>query len=107
MYWATGILGFILALSPWIFGYSGNSVALWTSIFVGAATIVVSILEGMRADRQQWEYWTAGILGIVAIIAPFILGFSGYTNALWSSVVLGVLIVIFAGSKLTREQWRG
>jgi len=100
MYWVTGVLGLILAVAPWIFGYSGNTIALWTSLIVGVATIVVSIIEGAEADRQQWEYWAAGILGLVAIIAPFILGFSGYTSATWSSVVMGVLIALFAGSRL-------
>ena len=100
MYWATGILGLILAVAPWIFGYSANGVALWTSVIVGAATIIVSIIEGAQADRQQWEYWVAGILGIIAIIAPFIFGFGSYTNAMWSTVVLGILIAIFAGSRV-------
>src|SRR5438105_2925230 len=100
MYWATGILGLVLAVAPWIFGYSNNTPALWTSLLVGGATIVVSVIEGARADREPWEYWAAGLLGLVAIVAPFVLGFSTYANALWSSVGVGVLIAIFAGAKL-------
>jgi bacteriorhodopsin len=99
MYWVTGILGLILGAAPWMFGYSTNMVALWTSLIVGAATIIVSIVEAAQADRQQWEYWTAGVLGLIAIIAPFVFGFGNYANAMWSSVVLGILIAIFAGSR--------
>jgi hypothetical protein len=100
MYWATGILGLVLAVAPWIFGYSGNTVALWTSLIVGAATIIVSWIEGTQADREPWEYWTAAILGVVAIIAPFVFGFSRYTTAMWSTIVLGALIAVFAGTRL-------
>lgn len=106
MYWLTGILGLILAIAPWLFGYANNTVALWTSLIVGGATIIVSLIEGAQAGREQWEYWIAGMLGIIAIIAPFTLGFSAYTNAMWSSVVLGTLIAIFAGTRLGGGGWR-
>ena len=100
MYWITGILGLILAVAPFIFGYSADTGALWTSLIVGGATIIVSILEGAQADKERWEYWAAGILGLIAILSPFIFGFGTNTNAMWSSIVLGVLIAIFAGSRL-------
>ena len=106
MYWATGVLGLLLAISPYMFGYSNNMVALWTSLIVGGATVIVSILEGMQADRQQWEYWASFVLGLVAIIAPFVLGFGALSAAVWSSVVLGVLIALFAGSRLTTGHWK-
>lgn len=100
MYWITGILGLILAISPFLFGYSADSTALWTSVIIGGATLIVSLIEGSRADRDQWEYWAAGILGLVAIIAPFIFGFGRITSAMWTSIIVGALIVIFAGSRL-------
>jgi len=99
MYWVTGLLGLILAAAPWAFGYSDNMVALWTSLIVGAATIVVSILEAAQSDRAQWEYWAAGILGVVAIFAPFVFGYGNIANAMWSTVILGVLIAAFAGTR--------
>lgn len=100
MYWVTGVVGLILAIAPWIFNYTGNTVALWTSLIVGVATIIVSWIEGAKGDRERWEYWTAVVLGVIAIIAPFVLGFNSSTSALWSSVILGVLVVIFAGGRL-------
>ncbi|HYK08977.1 MAG TPA: SPW repeat protein [Candidatus Eisenbacteria bacterium] len=106
MYWITGIIGLIFVVAPYIFGYSGNIAALWTSMAVGGITLIVSIVEGLQADRQLWEYWIAGILGIVAIFAPFIFGFSNFTSAVWSSITLGVLLVLFAGTKLFSGQER-
>lgn len=104
MYWLTGILGLALAVAPFILGYSNNVSALWTSLIVGGATMVLSLVEGIRADREQWEYWAVGVLGLVAIVAPFIFNFSAHATAMWTSVVMGILIVLFAGSKLTTGQ---
>ena len=106
MYWITGILGLTFVLAPFVLGYGNNMAALWTNILIGGATIVISWIEGAQANREQWEYWTAAILGIVAIIAPFIFGFGGIAVATWTSSVVGGLITLFAGSKLTTAQWR-
>lgn len=106
MYWVTGILGLVFVLAPFVMGYSENTAALWTSILIGGATIVVSWIEGTQQDREQWEYWTAAILGIIAIVAPFVFGFGEQAVATWTSVIVGGLIALFAGSKLTTGQWR-
>lgn len=105
MYWLTGILGFALTIAPFVFGYANNTPALWTSIIIGLSAMTVSWIEGARNDREQWEYWTAGILGIVSIVAPFTLGFSSHVIAMWTSVTIGVLLAVFAGSKLLTGEW--
>lgn len=105
MYWITGILGLVFVLSPFVLGYSNNAAAMWTSLLIGGATIVVSWIEGAQEDRARWEYWTAAVLGIVAVAAPFLFGFGEQTVAMWTSVIVGGLIAIFAGTKLTSGQW--
>ena len=97
----TGILGFVLTIAPFMFGYANNTVALWTSVVVGLATIVLSWMEGAQHDTEPWEYWTVAILGVVAILAPFVMGFGYLTSALVTSIVLGILIALFAGAKLS------
>ena len=101
MYWTTGFLGFVLMIAPFMLGYEGNPVALWSSILVGLATVVLSWMEGAQHDTQTWEYWTVGSLGIVAIVAPFVMGFGSLTEALVTSIVVGILITLFAGAKLS------
>lgn len=39
-------------------------------------------------------FWITGVLGIAFIAAPFVLGYSTNTNALWSSIILGVVILL-------------
>lgn len=106
MYWVTGAIGLILMAAPFIMQYSDNSVALWTSILVGLATVVVSWIEGVRERKENWEYWAAALFGLAAIAAPFALNFSSHATAMWTTVVAGIFIVLFAGSELTTGQWR-
>ncbi|MCL5114022.1 MAG: SPW repeat protein [Patescibacteria group bacterium] len=105
MYWITGILGLAFAAAPFVFGYSSNTIALYTSLVLGAAVVVVSAIEFFNGDKEDWEYWAAGIAGGIAALAPFVFGFSAHRQAMWTSVVAGILLIVFAGGRLiTGEQ---
>ena len=100
MYYLTGILGVAAMVAPYLFGFSSNPPALWTSLIVGAVLIVASVLEGLAGDKDDVEYWVAGLTGLVAIIAPFVLGFSGMTLAYGAVAAVGVVTVLVAGARL-------
>ncbi len=101
MYYLTGLLGLVAIGAPFVFGYSGDITALWTSIILGIVLLGSSVFEALANDKERWEYWVAGIAGLGAIIAPFVLGFSALATALWTMVVIGVVAIIAAGTKLT------
>lgn len=44
-------------------------------------------------------YWVTGLLGLAFIVAPFALGYSGDPFALWTSIVLGVIVALVSGYK--------
>lgn len=100
MYWITGILGVFLMVAPFLFGYTDNTAAYWTSLASGVIVTIASIWEGVEARKANWEYWVAALVGIFAVVAPFVFGFSEQASAMWTSVIVGVLIALFAGSKL-------
>lgn len=104
MYLVTGVLGLAFAIAPFLFGYRDNITATYTSIILGALVVLASAVEFFQEDKEMWEYWAAGILGLAAITAPFVLNFSSHINAMWTSVIAGALIAIFAGSKLFTGQ---
>lgn len=45
---------------------------------------------------QMWEEWLTLALGLWLIMAPFALGFSLVTAAMWNHVLVGVLIGVDA-----------
>lgn len=104
MYLLTGFLGIMAIVSPYLFGYNNDIIALWTSLILGAVLLVSSIFEGIAADRDKWEYWVAGVAGVGAVLAPFALGFSTLTAALWTLLVVGGGAIVVAWMKLFPER---
>lgn len=100
MYLLTGALGIISIIAPFVLGYSDNTAAFYTSLGLGAVLTVTTVLEWVAEDKQNWEYWMAGVAGIGAIAAPFVLGFSGLAVALWTLVIVGLVTILAAGTKL-------
>lgn len=100
MLWSTGIAGLALILAPFIFGYTTNPTALWTSILLGAVMAIVSFYKAVLKDVARWEYWVAGGAAILAVLMPFILGFRTEPAALWSNVVVGLIVAFVTGSAL-------
>ncbi|MCB0211534.1 MAG: SPW repeat protein [Anaerolineae bacterium] len=97
MYWVTGILGLILVLMPFTLGYTNNLAALWTSIILGLVVVAVSFYKAFTKDTARWEYSVAATVGLIAVFAPFIFGFSTLTIAMWATIILGALIALTAG----------
>ena len=97
MFWLTGLLGLAMAVAPFVFGYNTNTVAMWTSVVLGLIVVVASAFEGLDERKAKWEWWVAGIAGILAVIAPFAFGFTLTTLALWTIIVLGVIVLLVAG----------
>ena len=85
MKWYTSILAILLILAPFVLGYSNVPGALWASIILGAAALILGFME---------QYRWAAVAGALAFISPWVLGFSGVTAALWTTLILGALIAI-------------
>ena len=85
MKWYTSILAILLILAPFVLGYSNVPGALWASIILGAAALILGFIE---------QYRWAAVAGVLAFISPWVLGFSGIPAALWTALILGALIAI-------------
>jgi len=97
MYWLTGILGLALAVAPFLLGYSNHQMAMWTGVILGIVVLAASIFEALDESHAKWEWWIAGIAGLLAVIAPFVFGFSTLATALWVTIVLGIVVLVAAG----------
>jgi len=38
--------------------------------------------------------WTMGVAGVWEILAPFIIGYSAATGALWDSIIIGAVLIV-------------
>ena len=106
MFWLTGLLGLALILAPFVLGFNNDTNALWSSIVLGAVILVVSVLEGALRDLSNWEYWLAGLAGILAVVAPFVLQFNTaeQSTQMWASIILGAVVTLLCIYELSTEQ---
>lgn len=92
--WIDLVLAVLLFISPWALNYAGVSTAAWNAWVLGVVVAVLAVLA--LTQYAQWQAWLTAILGIWVLIAPWVLGFSNVGGALWSHVILGILIALVA-----------
>jgi hypothetical protein len=88
------VIGAWLVLSPWVAGFSGDTVAMTNALVVGVA-LVAAALGAMLVPRA-WEEWTEAVLGLWLIVSPWALGFSGRADVTFAAVGTGAVIVVLA-----------
>ena len=88
------VLAALLFVSPWVFSYTGESLAAWSAWIGGGVVAILAIAALVRF--AEWEEWINVALGVWLVIAPWVLGFSAVAAAMWSHVILGVVIAALA-----------
>jgi SPW repeat len=96
--WINLICGALLFVSPWALGFADNVMAAWTA-WVGGVVIAVMGIAAL-VQFAEWEEWVALIAGVLMIIAPWVLGFAATTYAVWTCVVLGIVVAVASVSEI-------
>jgi uncharacterized membrane protein HdeD (DUF308 family) len=96
--WINLVCAVLLFISPWVLGFSGNLTAARTA-WVGGIIIFVMAVAAM-VQFAEWEEWVALIVGILVLISPWVLGFAAVHAALWTCVVLGIIVALSSISEL-------
>ncbi len=92
------VAGIWLILAPFILGYSYLSGALWNDIIIGAVVLIMAaVREWGNSEDTTWASWINLVLGIWLIIAPFIIGYSYASAALWNDIIIGIVVAVLAG----------
>lgn len=89
------IAGIWLVISPFVLGFVSQT-ALVNNVILGLAVGIFALIRA-ATQRAAWLDWINVVLGVWLIISPFALGFLDSTGALWNNVVLGVIVIVFAG----------
>lgn len=95
------VLGLVLFLMPWLAGFSAAQTPAWTAWLTGLAIALVG--AGSLAGYAHSGAWVNLVLGAWAVIAPWVLGFAGLAEAMWSQVILGILTLLAAAVVLWIE----
>lgn len=91
------LVGIWLILAPFLLGYSGNNTALWNDVILGIAVVIFSATQTAGASRRiSWPSWVNILAGIWLVLAPFALGYSFLTVALWNDIISGIIIIALA-----------
>jgi SPW repeat len=86
------VLGAVLLFSPWIFGFDAGKVSANANI-TGLVIAVLAIAA--LAAYAVWEEWLNLVVGLWALVSPWVLGFQG-TTAMTVHVVIGAAVAILA-----------
>jgi len=99
--WANMIFGLLLALSPWLLRFAGLEAATLNAVIIGGLICALSALALTLLDR--WEAYISGLLGIWAILSPWLIGFTTYDMATLAHIGLGGLVVLVAAIEVWRS----
>ena len=98
------LAGLGLALSPWLLEFTTVAAAALNAWLVGAAIALIALAALISYHRA--EEWVNGLLGLWALIAPWVLGFSELRSAMGVHVVLGLIVAIVAAALLWSDDHR-
>ena len=102
------LLGAWFALSPWVLGFQHQMALTANSVVLGVLLIAAAL--GAYFLPRAWEEWSEGVLGVLMIVSPWVMGFSAEHNAMLSAVISGVLVLVLAAWVLVTDEsyssWR-
>jgi hypothetical protein len=95
------LIGLVLILSPWIFGFSDANDAQGLCIVLGVIVIISGAMTDWRVSLVRviplkLHFMTDLLVAAVLIVAPFILGYSDNGAVTRFTIIAGVLEAIAA-----------
>jgi hypothetical protein len=93
-------LALILFISPWLFGFSAEPVAAWHAWI--SAVLIAAVAGFALSQLSPWEEWVNVIVGLWVAASPWLLGFAGVASAMWTHLVIGLVVALLAGYELWR-----
>lgn len=88
------ILGLWLIASPWVLKYQTETYAMWSAVGLGILVAATAITALFRV--RAWEECSNVVLGLAAIVSPWILRFSESNVPTANTVIIGIVVAALA-----------
>lgn len=91
----TMLAGLFVALSPWIAGFNHAGTLVPNNLITGLAVAFLGMAYAAAYERTHRLTWVCPVLGVWAIIAPFVVsGAPTSTSVVLCNVIGGAVIVL-------------
>jgi hypothetical protein len=97
--WGTALLGVLFFISPFVYSTTSNAGAAWTAFVLGALAFLAGVALLAAQTFEPMEYGVA-LLGAFVFLSPWVIGFAGLASIAWTAWIIGVLLVLLAGTVL-------
>ncbi|MCW2943887.1 MAG: repeat protein [Actinoallomurus sp.] len=88
------LTGLYLAISPWVVGFSNLRNLTVNNLIVGIALALLAVGLASAHGRTHGVTWVAPLIGVWAIIAPWVMsGHVATTRTIWNNVVTGAVAI--------------
>jgi hypothetical protein len=87
------ILGLWLLLGSFI-GEFGSIASKTSDVILGFFLAFLSIQLAIPTDETRWMFLLTGLIGIAAIIAPWVFDYSDVGSATTNNIIVGILIIL-------------
>jgi len=88
------LLGAALFLAPWLYGFADQMAAAWNAWITGAVMVVLAAAAIFAF--VEWEEWVNLVVGLWALVSPWVLGFAANTPAMYSHVIIGLVVAVLS-----------
>jgi SPW repeat len=103
--WVVVGLGVVMFLTPFVFGETGQSVPAATAYVLGALIALAGLLNAAMREARGLEVIPA-VLAVVLFVSPWAFGFTAVTALAYSAWIVGIVVVLAAGSLLATQDRR-
>ena len=88
------ILGLWMVVSPWALTHQAETNPTWNAVILGI--LIAAVALGALFRVMAWLEWGNVVLGVLLVLSPWILGFSGLVAAMWNAVIVGAVVAVLA-----------
>ncbi|MBX6387341.1 MAG: SPW repeat protein [Microbispora sp.] len=100
------LAGLYLALSPWIVGFFGLRSMTVNNLITGLVVSGLALGLASAFGRTYGVGWLLPLLGVWAIVSPFVLraGREATATTIWNNVAIGIVILALGAAALAMAQ---